>query len=84
MGVENYNSLGVLWTELFQSPVCIQQVRIVVENSSWLCVVPYWAVWPYETMLLPKHHVLRIEDLMEEERNGGCVDQLEMGPCINI
>ena len=23
-----------------------------------MCVVPYWAVWPYETMLLPKRHVI--------------------------
>lgn len=50
--------------------VIISQERVVVENSSWLCVVPYWAVWPYETMLLPKRHVLRIEDLSDTERNG--------------
>jgi UDPglucose--hexose-1-phosphate uridylyltransferase len=46
-----------------------KQQRIVVENASWLCVVPYWAVWPYETLLLPKRHVLRIEDLQHSERN---------------
>ncbi|XP_013403687.1 galactose-1-phosphate uridylyltransferase [Lingula anatina] len=42
--------------------------RIVVENGHWLCVVPYWAVWPYETMLLPKRHILRLQDLKEEEK----------------
>ena len=47
-----------------------EQERIVVENTSWLCVVPYWAVWPYETMVLPKRHVLRLEDLTDRERNG--------------
>ena len=26
-------------------------------------------MWPYETMLLPKRHVLRLPDLTEEERN---------------
>ena len=26
------------------------------------------AVWPYETMLLPKRHVLRLPDLTQEER----------------
>ncbi|XP_071844567.1 galactose-1-phosphate uridylyltransferase-like [Apostichopus japonicus] len=41
--------------------------RIVVENSSWLVVVPYWATWPYETMLLPKRHILRLSDLTEAE-----------------
>ena len=28
--------------------------RLVVENKDWVAVVPYWAVWPYETMLMPK------------------------------
>lgn len=26
-------------------------------------MVPFWAVWPYETMVLPKKHVLRFLDL---------------------
>lgn len=41
--------------------------RLVVENKNWAVLVPYWAVWPYETMILPKRHVLRIDDLNEEE-----------------
>ncbi|XP_077989138.1 galactose-1-phosphate uridylyltransferase-like [Glandiceps talaboti] len=43
--------------------------RIVVDNGSWLAVVPYWAVWPYETLLLPKQHRLRLPDLTNEERD---------------
>lgn len=43
--------------------------RIVVENDSWLAVVPYWAVWPFETLLLPKAHVLRLPDLDERQRS---------------
>ncbi|XP_054756482.1 galactose-1-phosphate uridylyltransferase-like [Lytechinus pictus] len=43
--------------------------RIVVENKTWMAVVPYWATWPYETMLLPRRHVLRLPDLTDEERN---------------
>ncbi len=39
--------------------------RIVCENERWLAVVPYWAVWPFETMLLPKRHVQRLADLNE-------------------
>jgi UDPglucose--hexose-1-phosphate uridylyltransferase len=30
--------------------------RIVVENENWIVLVPYWATWPYETMLLPKRY----------------------------
>ncbi|STQ58984.1 galactose-1-phosphate uridylyltransferase [Pseudescherichia vulneris] len=28
--------------------------RTVVETEHWLAVVPYWAAWPFETLLLPK------------------------------
>ncbi|MEZ4768733.1 MAG: UDP-glucose--hexose-1-phosphate uridylyltransferase [Caldilineales bacterium] len=41
--------------------------RIVVENKHWLAVVPYWALWPFETLLLPRRHVLRLPDLTGEE-----------------
>jgi len=44
--------------------------RIVVENEDWLAVVPYWAVWPYELLLLPRRHVLRLPDLTDGERDG--------------
>lgn len=37
--------------------------RIVVETTHWLAVVPYWAAWPFETLLLPKAHTLRLEAL---------------------
>lgn len=47
----------------------LQQVeRIVLENDHWLAVVPFWAVWPFEVLLLPRRHVLRLPDLHEEER----------------
>lgn len=50
--------------------------RLVVENSHWLAVVPFWAVWPFETLLLPRRHVLRLPDLSPEER-GGLADILK-------
>lgn len=43
--------------------------RLVVVNDDWLGLVPYWAVWPYETMIIPrKRHILRMTDLTEQER----------------
>ena len=48
---------------------CERGERIVVENDSWLAVVPYWAVWPFETLLLPKAPVLRLPDLDERQRS---------------
>jgi UDPglucose--hexose-1-phosphate uridylyltransferase len=46
-----------------------QQERIVVENDHWLAVVPFWAVWPFEILLLPRRHVLRLPDLADQERD---------------
>ncbi|MAT96362.1 MAG: galactose-1-phosphate uridylyltransferase [Anaerolineaceae bacterium] len=46
-----------------------QQERIVVQNEHWLAVVPYWAVWPFELLLLPRRHVLRLPDLDHAERD---------------
>ena len=46
------------------------QERLVAENDHWLVVVPYWAYWPFETLVLPKRHVLRLPDLSGDERDG--------------
>jgi UDPglucose--hexose-1-phosphate uridylyltransferase len=45
-----------------------RQERVVVENADWLAVVPFWAVWPYEIILMPRRHVLRLFDLTHEEK----------------
>jgi UDPglucose--hexose-1-phosphate uridylyltransferase len=42
--------------------------RIVEENSDFLAVVPFWAVWPFETMVLAKRHVAAINQLNDRER----------------
>lgn len=42
--------------------------RIVYENSEWLVVVPYWAVWPFETMVLPKRQFQRFYDADEKQK----------------
>ncbi|SIP72327.1 Galactose-1-phosphate uridylyltransferase [Xenorhabdus innexi] len=44
-------------------------VRTVVETEHWLAVVPYWAVWPFETMLLPKSPIRRMNELTAEQRD---------------
>ena len=44
-----------------------KNLRIVVENDHWIHLVPYWAVWPFETLLLPKKHTLQLSDLDAEQ-----------------
>ncbi|CAK8697092.1 galactose-1-phosphate uridylyltransferase-like [Clavelina lepadiformis] len=43
--------------------------RTIVENKHWIAVVPYWATWPYQVLLLPKRHVMRLTDVTEEEKD---------------
>ncbi|TRZ44283.1 UDP-glucose--hexose-1-phosphate uridylyltransferase [Robertkochia solimangrovi] len=42
--------------------------RIIVENEHFVALIPYWAVWPYETMIVPKKHYQHIGQLNEEEQ----------------
>jgi UDPglucose--hexose-1-phosphate uridylyltransferase len=44
--------------------------RVVCLEEDWAVIVPFWAVWPFETLLLPRRHVLRLEDLTMSERDG--------------
>jgi UDPglucose--hexose-1-phosphate uridylyltransferase len=43
--------------------------RVVAENDDWLVVVPFWAVWPFETLVIPKHPVERLPDLAGPARD---------------
>jgi len=42
--------------------------RIVEQNEHWVLLVPFWAVWPFEYLLVPRRHVLRLPDLTVDER----------------
>jgi UDPglucose--hexose-1-phosphate uridylyltransferase len=42
--------------------------RIVAENPHWIAAVPFWAVWPFEMLLIPRARRLRLTDLDGEER----------------
>lgn len=43
-------------------------VRIIFENQDWIAVVPFWAIWPFELLLVPKKHRLRLSALEQSER----------------
>lgn len=42
--------------------------RTVVETEHWLAVVPYWAAWPFETLLMPKFNCARMTQLNAQQR----------------
>ncbi|QRV99953.1 UDP-glucose-hexose-1-phosphateuridylyltransferase [Ceratobasidium sp. AG-Ba] len=42
--------------------------RVVAKNASWVALVPFWAVWPFEILLLPyARHIPSLLDLTPTE-----------------
>ncbi|HAU91393.1 MAG TPA: galactose-1-phosphate uridylyltransferase, partial [Alteromonas sp.] len=41
--------------------------RAVCSNEDWLIVVPYWAAWPFETLLLPRFSVSSLANLSDSQ-----------------
>ncbi|MBV9674656.1 MAG: UDP-glucose--hexose-1-phosphate uridylyltransferase [Verrucomicrobia bacterium] len=46
-----------------------QKERMVIQNDDWVVLLPYWAIWPYETLLLPRRNVSRLPQLRDTERS---------------
>lgn len=46
-----------------------QDERLVISNASFAVVVPFWATWPFETLLLPRRHVVDLSELASHERD---------------
>ena len=42
--------------------------RVVLQNADWLAIVPFWATWPFELLLLPGTPLTRLPDLDEGGR----------------
>jgi UDPglucose--hexose-1-phosphate uridylyltransferase len=45
-------------------------IRIVCENESFLCFLPFFAHWPYGVHVYPKRHVQALTDLTRKEKEG--------------
>jgi UDPglucose--hexose-1-phosphate uridylyltransferase len=43
--------------------------RVVCENEEFLAVVPWWAVWPFETLVMAKAHLRSLADFSELQRS---------------
>lgn len=60
------NKQGLLEDYLEQELILDQ--RIIYANEHFVVLVPYWAVWPYESMILPRKKISRITELDEEQK----------------
>ncbi|MEW4925631.1 UDP-glucose--hexose-1-phosphate uridylyltransferase [Algibacter sp. 2305UL17-15] len=44
-----------------------KQERIIFENDGFVVLVPFWAIWPFEAMIVPKRQMANILDMTDEE-----------------
>jgi UDPglucose--hexose-1-phosphate uridylyltransferase len=44
--------------------------RIVCANPHFVALVPFWAIWPFETIVIPTRHVNALGELENDERDG--------------
>lgn len=52
----------------YELTVPLEEGRIVLKNEHWLALVPYWAIWPFEILLLPhSRHIPSLNHLTKEE-----------------
>lgn len=44
--------------------------RIIFENQHFCVIVPFWAVWPFETVVLPTRHLSSMDEMSRDEQKG--------------
>jgi UDPglucose--hexose-1-phosphate uridylyltransferase len=44
-------------------------VRVILQNDHFVVLVPFWAVWPFETIVLSRRHVGTLPELSGDERD---------------
>jgi len=54
-----------------------KQERIIFENDGFVVLVPFWAIWPFEAMIVPKRHLANILEMTEAET-------LQYGEAISV
>jgi len=40
-----------------------QSKRIIFQNESWIALVPFWATWPFESIIIPKVQLFKMSDM---------------------
>ena len=61
----NKNKSSLLGDYLIQE--LSKKERIIFENDSFVVLVPFWAIWPFEAMIVPKRHQSNIMELKDNE-----------------
>lgn len=45
-----------------------EDLRVISQNDSFVTLIPFWAIWPYEAMIVPKRKMAHILEINEQEK----------------
>lgn len=57
-----------LFCDIIEREMAAEPSRIVIEDDHFICLVPFWAKWSYETNIYPKRHFTGLDEIEEEEK----------------
>lgn len=63
-----YDNYGCAMLDDYVAKEIARKERIVIENNDWVVLVPYWAAWPFETMLISKNKLKRMDEINDFEK----------------
>ncbi len=66
---EHHAGHGVRLLDEYAQLEAAEEERVVAANDEWLAVVPWWAHWPFETLVIPRRPVPRLPDLDDIARD---------------
>ena len=65
---EYYNKNGKSLLSSYLDKELELDERIISSNETFVSLVPFWAVWPFEVMIVPKRFMNHIGQLTEQEK----------------
>ena len=66
----HYRSHGATLLSEYLEVELREKERVVYANEYFVLLVPFWAVWPFETLVVSRRPASRLDDLTQEERAG--------------
>lgn len=63
-----YDSHGITLLQDYLIAELTKSERLIVENKDFTALVPFWAVWPFESIIIPRKPMARITDMNADER----------------
>ncbi|PID68570.1 MAG: galactose-1-phosphate uridylyltransferase [Flavobacteriales bacterium] len=59
---------GTSLLQNYLSQELAEDIRVISKNDSFVTLVPFWAIWPYEAMIIPKRKMANILEMNEKEK----------------